>query len=381
MTEEEIRYLAEKFGVAPNTGFRPGSFEAPAAFGTKRDPNAGALSQGMSDAERRRVQQGREKVRSGLSTMDKATGMLEGAAMLGTAIPAAIVAPFAKEFTGTPEDEFTNKYMYMPRTKGGLLYAEEYGEGLGSGLDAMGESRIGQALGPVVEKVPSIFPISSATTRALDIGRTGFGQGVKLAAETAGQKGKRILDEGQDLLRSARTDFAAPPTGAVQLQAAQAPRSQLGMYSNAEQAALNLPQAKGTGNQFLAQLSKTPGVKPAELEWTGLSDFLKTKGEQPVTKAEIEQYLQANKVQVNDRQLLPPSDFEAKINNEIMPGNESVWASVDPDGVITFKQMEPFTDRYLGELRKDDLPDDIQRDLDDFLKSYGMAKYSPEDKR
>ncbi|MEY3670180.1 MAG: hypothetical protein RL258_1576, partial [Pseudomonadota bacterium] len=98
-------------------------------------------------------------------------------------------------------------------------------------------------------------------------------------------------------------EFAGPPTGAIQLQAAQAPRSQLGMYSNAEQAALNLPQAKGTGNQFLAQLSKTPGVKPAELEWTGLSDFLKAKGDKPVTKAEIQDYLAANRVEVQEVRL------------------------------------------------------------------------------
>lgn len=381
MTEEEIRYLAEKFKVVPDTGFKPGSFETPGAFGTKRSPTAGALSQGMSDAERRRIAQEREQVRSGLSPMDKAQGVLEAGAMLGTAIPSAIAAPFVKEFTGTPEEEFINKYMYVPRTEAGLLYAEEGGEGIGSAIDAISESKVGQALGPVIEKIPGIYPVSGATTRAIDTGLSGIGKGTKLAAEVAGQKGRQILDEGQDLLQAARADFAAPPTGAIQLQAAQAPRSQLGMYSNAEQAALNLPQAKGTGNQFLAQLSKTPGVKPAELEWTGLSDFLKGKGEQPVTKAEIEQYLQANKIQVNERQLLMPSDFQARINNEIMPGNESIWASVDEDGVLTFKQMEPFTDRYLGEIRRDDLPDDIKSDLDDFLKSYGMAKYSPEDER
>jgi len=325
-TEDEIWYGGGALGALPDTRVVPKKFEAPPAYGTKRNPLAAALSQGMADAERRRAQEGREEIRSGLSTLDKAKGVLEGTAMLGTAIPAAMIAPFAKEFTGTPEDEFTSKYMYMPRTEAGLLFAEERGEDIESLLNKMGESRLGQALGPVIEKVPGIYPISGATTRALDTGLSGIGKGTKLAAETAGQKGKQILDEGQDLLRSARTDFAAPPIGAVQLQAAQAPRSQLGMYSNAEQAALNLPQAKGTGNQFLAQLSKTAGVKPAELEWTGLSDFLKTKGEQPVTKAEIQDYLAANRVEIIEKQLAGPDAKygpESNFQNLTLPGGSN----------------------------------------------------------
>ncbi len=386
MTEDDIRIAMELFGGRgyddPLRGFerevpkprqkpRPGLDAArfpSVGLGTDTDSQLQAI---MAANERK----AEDKAMSEAPLGEKIRGGLEGARLAVQAPIAGLMMPMAKVM-GVPEDQFYKAAFDIPETEYGQIRGGRILQGAEDIFGAMSES----PLRPFVEKLP-FQPFSPASAKAIDMGIEGAGKGLKLARQDAKQAGKQILDEGQDLLRSARTDFAAPPTGAVQLQAAQAPRSQLGMYSNAEQAALNLPQAKGTGNQFLAQLSKTPGVKPAELEWTGLSDFLKTKGEQPVTKAEIEQYLQANKVQVNDRQLLPPSDFEAKINNEIMPGNESVWASVDPDGVITFKQMEPFTDRYLGELRKDDLPDDIQRDLDDFLKSHGMAKYSPEDER
>jgi hypothetical protein len=193
MTEEEIRYLAEKFGVAPDTGFRPGSFETPEAFGTKRDPTAGALSQGMSDAERRRVKKERDEVRSGLSTLDKAKGVLEAGAMLGTAIPSAMIAPFAKEFTGTPEEDFINKYMYVPRTEAGLLYADEGGEGIESRIEAIGESPLGKALGPIVDKIPVYTPLMGAPAHMA--GRIGK------ATKTATDKAQELTQEGQDILR------------------------------------------------------------------------------------------------------------------------------------------------------------------------------------
>ena len=193
MTEEEIRYLAEKFGVVPDTGFRPGSFETPEAFGTKRDPTAGALSQGMSDAERKRVKKERDEVRSGLSTLDKAKGVLEAGAMLGTAIPSAMIAPFAKEFTGTPEEDFINKYMYVPRTEAGLLYADEGGEGIESGIEAIGESPLGKALGPIVDKIPVYTPLMGAPAHMA--GRIGK------ATKTATDKAQELTQEGQDILR------------------------------------------------------------------------------------------------------------------------------------------------------------------------------------
>ena len=386
MTEDDIRVAMELFGGRgyddPLRGFerevpkprqkpRPGLDAArfpSVGLGTDTDSQLQAI---MAANERK----AEDKAMSEAPLGEKIRGGLEGARLAMQAPVAGLMMPMAK-LMGVPENQFYKAAFDIPETEYGQIRGGRILQGAEDIFGAMSES----PLRPFVEKLP-FQPFSPASAKAIDLGIEGAGKGLSLARQEAQQAGRQIMDEGQDLLRSARTDFAAPPTGAIQLQAAQAPRSQLGMYSNAEQAALNLPQAKGTGNQFLAQLSKTPGVKPAELEWTGLSDFLKARGDQSVTKAEIEQYLQANKIQVNERQLLSPSEFQAKINNEIMPGNESVRASVDEDGVVTLQQMEPFSERYLGEMRKDDLPDDILRDLNDFLKSYGVAKYSPDDDR
>lgn len=76
---------------------------------------------------------------------------------------------------------------------------------------------------------------------------------------------------------------------------------ELGFYSAATKAVDNIQQPKGTGAQFLAQIEKTTGVKPEEIKWTGLDDFLKSK--KSVTKQEVQEYLAANRVEVKEVQL------------------------------------------------------------------------------
>lgn len=80
---------------------------------------------------------------------------------------------------------------------------------------------------------------------------------------------------------------------------------ELGFYSAATKAVDNIQQPKGTGSQFLAQIEKTPGVKPEEIKWTGLDDFLKSK--KSVTKQEVQEYMAANRVGVQEVKLGAPT--------------------------------------------------------------------------
>jgi hypothetical protein len=49
---------------------------------------------------------------------------------------------------------------------------------------------------------------------------------------------------------------------------------ELGFHSPLENAILKIQQPKGTGDQFLKQLEKTPGVKTEELDVTGIKQYL-----------------------------------------------------------------------------------------------------------
>jgi hypothetical protein len=149
------------------------------------------------------------------------------------------------------------------------------------------------ALGPLVPEGSDPRRVEAART-AETVGEIGaMGQ---LATQTARGAAQGVRAIGQEIATT-------PPTGAVQLAPTpvQAPRSKLGFYSAVEETVANLPQAKGTGQQFLAQISKTAGVKPEEIQWTGLDEFL--KGKKSVTKQEVQDYLSANKVDVQEVQL------------------------------------------------------------------------------
>ena len=81
----------------------------------------------------------------------------------------------------------------------------------------------------------------------------------------------------------------------------QAAVSDLGFYSAAEQAALNLQRNKGTGQAFLNDLLKAENVKKDELQWMGVDDFLKEKPN--VTKQEVQDFIANNRVDVQEVRL------------------------------------------------------------------------------
>jgi hypothetical protein len=110
---------------------------------------------------------------------------------------------------------------------------------------------------------------------------------------------------------SART----APAGTVPLR--EIPRSPLGFYSKVEEATLPL-QNKGSGGQFLAQIQKTPGVKPEEIEVLGLDTFLQTKP--TVTKQEVQDYITANKPDVQETILGGGADIRAKADIDYSEG-------------------------------------------------------------
>jgi hypothetical protein len=65
-----------------------------------------------------------------------------------------------------------------------------------------------------------------------------------------------------------------------------------GFYSGVARAALDMKQGKGTGEQMLAMLQKAPGVKPEEMKWLGLPEWL--RGQKSVTRDDIVNYVRAN---------------------------------------------------------------------------------------
>jgi len=81
----------------------------------------------------------------------------------------------------------------------------------------------------------------------------------------------------------------------------QADVSPLGFYSAVEQQALKIPRKQGTGESFLNDLLKGQDVKKYEIEAMGLDTYL--KGKPNVTRQEVQDFIQNNKINVEERQL------------------------------------------------------------------------------
>jgi hypothetical protein len=72
-------------------------------------------------------------------------------------------------------------------------------------------------------------------------------------------------------------------------------------YSTALATAEALPLRKASGQQWYATLSKRPGVKPDELDWMGLKEWLGDRA--GVTKDELIEFMRANEINIEETEL------------------------------------------------------------------------------
>ena len=115
-----------------------------------------------------------------------------------------------------------------------------------------------------------------------------------------------------------------------------APVSNIGFYSAAEQASQNLARQSGTGEAFLNDLMKVSDVKKEELAWTGLDDFL--RGKPNVTKKEVQDFIAANKVDVQEVRL-----GEAVAQDPVgMAKRKAVFDKYEPEIQAMYKEIDQY---------------------------------------
>jgi len=101
-----------------------------------------------------------------------------------------------------------------------------------------------------------------------------------------------------------------PPSPTKVAEALRQPaKNELGFYSPLDEAVMNLQNQKGTGQQYLAQLLKTQGVKQEEVSTRGLDTFLTENPK--VTKTQIEDFLGQNPVNIKETVLGVPEKLDA----------------------------------------------------------------------
>jgi hypothetical protein len=275
MTPEEILLAARTMGVLPTA--KPSKLnEVPFAMG---DPRMEEERQRLA----REYQAGRAAQRktfrdAPIEEQIKAIGNTAG--FFGGAVLEGLAEPFAKLGGGTAEGSLTD--YFTPKTPAQSA--------------ALGESA--EALYPVAQafeaaKIPDITPgMLTSPTRLFDDATRQAAMAAKQGVKTAG----RAASSMEDMLRQK----VSAPVGSIQLTQPEPTQNPLGFYSALDRATDSL-QNRGTGQQFLNQITNMQGVKADEIKWTGLDEFL--KGKKDVTKQEVKDYLNANQVNVKEVRL------------------------------------------------------------------------------
>jgi hypothetical protein len=107
---------------------------------------------------------------------------------------------------------------------------------------------------------------------------------------------------------------AAKKEAAPVVQEVKAPADNLGFYSGVEKAALNLQRKAGTGDDFIADLMKNPGVNDARISEMGLDAL---RGKANVTADEVRQLATKNKPQLSESVRVEPSQTKiAELESE-----------------------------------------------------------------
>jgi|GEM_PF-260992 len=105
-------------------------------------------------------------------------------------------------------------------------------------------------------------------------------------------------------------------------------------YSALTQAVGRAKQKKGGTGQWMGIIRNTPGVKPEEIEWSGVADWLKSQTG-PVTREALVDYLRANETVVDETVLEPGSfDEAARIWHDVSPED---WADMTDDERAVFR--------------------------------------------
>lgn len=183
-------------------------------------------------------------------------------------------------------------------------------------LQLLSQAMTGQQKYPDTEYFLENLPLKSDTPIGNVAGRIGSFAPInpmpalKGAQKLGGLLGEEIatrLSTGKPILPSLLAEpqtamFAANPAEqAATSGLLQAEVSPLGFYSAVEQQALKIPRKQGTGESFLNDLLKGQDVKKYEIEAMGLDTYL--KGKPNVTRQEVQDFIQNNKINVEERQL------------------------------------------------------------------------------
>jgi hypothetical protein len=380
--EDQIRLFNE---IMSGQEVTPTSlFEVPSI--AKPDPNAEKLKQILEGREQLREKQRQEEF-AARPLPEKIEGAREAAGFLGSTIGRGMTYPFVELYgRATDQPALGESYLEgaeLPKTDLGLEYTIQTGEKLEPLIKAMDVAKI-----PHTPFTVELLPLANMP---FALSKTNIARAGQKAAEDVRQATKAATQVGTKAIETVQETLATPPVGAISLDT-------LGFSSRLSEGVDKL-QDKGTGTQFLAQLSKMKGVPQAEIKVTGLDEYLKNTPK--VTKQEVQDYLETNRLQLIEDERIAgagrlkrkrqvnalPSEFEwldrydldedfedkAHLRNHLMVTLNRHFDDLEADAADTggfYARDSSGEVRYIPESRKLEWLESEQDRIDDVLSEF-----------
>jgi hypothetical protein len=379
--EDQIRLFNE---IMSGQEVTPTSlFEVPSI--AKPDPNAEKLKQILEGREQLREKQRQEEF-AARPLPEKIKGAREAAGFLGSTIGRGMTYPFVELYgQATDQPALGESYLEgaeLPKTDLGLEYTIQTGSFLEPVANLMDKAKI-----PSTPFTVELLPLANMP---FALSKTNIARAGQKAAEDVRQATKAVTETGTKAIETVQETLATPPVGAINLDT-------LGFSSRLSEGVDKL-QDKGTGSQFLAQLSKMKGVPQAEIKVTGLDEYLKNTPK--VTKQEVQDYLETNRLQLiedermagagrlteRDLDALPKEfdwldryhldeDFEDKahLRNHLMVTLNRHFDDLEADAADTggfYAKDSSGEVRYIPESRKLEWLESEQDRIDDILSEF-----------
>ena len=130
-------------------------------------------------------------------------------------------------------------------------------------------------------------------------------------------------------------------------------RNQEIFVSNAERAAESIKMDKATPTQWIAMLEKAGGLKSGEDKWLGLSDWLKASDKKTITKQEILEFIDQNRILIEETHY---SEESADDYQQAVESYQDEYAKFVEEGV---EQNEPSPYEYAFDMMIDRYGDDF----------------------
>jgi hypothetical protein len=379
--EDQIRLFNE---IMSGQEVTPTSlFEVPSI--AKPDPNAEKLKQILEGREQLREKQRQEEF-AARPLPEKIEGAREAAGFLGSTIGRGMTYPFVELYgQATDQPALGESYLEgaeLPKTDLGLEYTIQTGSFLEPVANFMDKAKI-----PSTPFTVELLPLANMP---FALSKTNIARAGQKAAEDVRQATKAVTEVGTKAIETVQETLATPPVGAISLDT-------LGFSSRLSEGVDKL-QDKGTGPQFLAQLSKMKGVPQAEIKVTGLDEYLKNTPK--VTKQEVQDYLETNRLQLIEDERIAgagrlterdlnalPSEFDwldrydldeqfedkAHLRNHLMVTLNRHFDDLEADAADTggfYAKDSSGEVRYIPESRKFEWLESEQDRIDDILSEF-----------